>query len=145
MLRSPKQSAQPGFRDLHGYFVTLVTAAIAISYFDRQTLLAAIQRTIPRSGVFVVAVRISDTLCTVVCSGGTDAGYSGYPPRVHSCHALVFGGFCALHGLATNFGFLLMARRLLGMGEGGAFPAAARVVAEWILPHQPGGIFAIQT
>jgi ACS family hexuronate transporter-like MFS transporter len=35
-----------------------------------------------------------------------------------------------------NFGFLLMARCLLGMGEGGAFPAATRVVAEWIPPHQ---------
>jgi MFS family permease len=39
---------------------------------------------------------------------------------------------CALHGLATSFGFLLLARCLLGMGEGGAFPAAARVVAEWV-------------
>ncbi len=39
---------------------------------------------------------------------------------------------CALHGLAMNFGFLLAARCLLGMGEGGGFPAATRVVAEWI-------------
>jgi len=43
---------------------------------------------------------------------------------------------CALHGLAMNFGFLLGARCLLGMGEGGAFPAATRVVAEWIPLHQ---------
>jgi ACS family hexuronate transporter-like MFS transporter len=35
---------------------------------------------------------------------------------------------CALHGLAMNFGFLLAARCLLGMGEGGAFPAAP----EWL-------------
>jgi MFS transporter, ACS family, hexuronate transporter len=31
-----------------------------------------------------------------------------------------------------NFGFLLVARCLLGMGEGGGFPAATRVVAEWV-------------
>ncbi len=43
---------------------------------------------------------------------------------------------CALHGLAMNFGFLLVARSLLGMGEGGAFPAATRVVAEWIPINQ---------
>ena len=37
-----------------------------------------------------------------------------------------------MHGLATSFGILLAARCLLGMGEGGAFPAATRVVAEWV-------------
>src|SRR6185312_9394095 len=39
---------------------------------------------------------------------------------------------CALHGLATGFAFLFVARCLLGMGEGGGFPAATRVVAEWV-------------
>src|SRR6202044_4258025 len=49
---------------------------------------------------------------------------------------LWWSGACALHGLAMNFGFLLVARCLLGMGEGGAFPAATRVVAEWVPLHQ---------
>jgi ACS family hexuronate transporter-like MFS transporter len=39
---------------------------------------------------------------------------------------------CALHGFANGFRWLLAMRFFLGMGEGGAFPAAARVVAEWI-------------
>jgi MFS transporter, ACS family, aldohexuronate transporter len=39
---------------------------------------------------------------------------------------------CALHGLASGFGWLLVMRFLLGMGEGGAFPAATRVVSEWV-------------
>jgi ACS family hexuronate transporter-like MFS transporter len=43
---------------------------------------------------------------------------------------------CALHGLASGFRLLLCARFLLGMGEGGAFPAAVRVVAEWIPREQ---------
>ena len=42
---------------------------------------------------------------------------------------------CALHGFASGFGLLLCARFLLGMGEGGGFPAAIRVVAEWISPE----------
>src|SRR5260370_17661400 len=41
---------------------------------------------------------------------------------------------CALHGLASGLTLLLVARFLLGMGEGGAFPAAVRVVSEWISP-----------
>jgi MFS transporter, ACS family, hexuronate transporter len=49
---------------------------------------------------------------------------------------LWWSGACALHGFATSFGFLLGARCLLGMGEGGAFPAAAGVVAECIPARQ---------
>jgi len=38
---------------------------------------------------------------------------------------------CASHGLATSVGMLAVSRLLLGMGEGGGFPAATRAVAEW--------------
>jgi MFS transporter, ACS family, hexuronate transporter len=43
---------------------------------------------------------------------------------------------CALHGFAITFAWLLIARFLLGMGEGGAFPAAARVISEWLPPQE---------
>ncbi len=39
---------------------------------------------------------------------------------------------CALHGFAHGLGLLVLARLLLGMGEGAAFPAATRVIAEWL-------------
>ena len=38
---------------------------------------------------------------------------------------------CASHGLASGFGMLAVSRFLLGMGEGGGFPAATKAVAEW--------------
>ena len=38
---------------------------------------------------------------------------------------------CASHGLATGFAMLAGSRLLLGMGEGGGFPAATKAVAEW--------------
>ncbi len=121
------------------YFVTLVTAAIAISYFDRQTLpvaIAAIQHNIPISNqqfsylqtafllsyaaLYVIGGRLLDLL-------GTRRGFM--------LIMLWWSVACALHGFATGFGMLLVARFLLGMGEGGAFPAATRVVAEWIEPE----------
>jgi MFS transporter, ACS family, hexuronate transporter len=37
----------------------------------------------------------------------------------------------ATHGLATGFRSLLVSRFLLGMGEGGGFPAATKAVSEW--------------
>ena len=43
---------------------------------------------------------------------------------------------CALHGFARGLPLLVLARLLLGMGEGAAFPAATRVVAEWLPANQ---------
>ena len=121
-------------------FVSLVTAAIAISYFDRQTVsvaIAAIQRTIPISNqqfsylqtgfllsyaaMYAIGGRMLDKL-------GTRLGFL--------LIMLWWSVACMLHGLATSFAWLLAMRFLLGMGEGGAFPAATRVVSEWLLPHE---------
>jgi ACS family hexuronate transporter-like MFS transporter len=38
---------------------------------------------------------------------------------------------CASHGLAAGFWMLASSRFLLGLGEGGGFPAATKAVAEW--------------
>jgi ACS family hexuronate transporter-like MFS transporter len=118
------------------YYIGLVAVAIAISYFDRQTLpiaITAIQKNIPLSDqqfsymgtafllsyavLYAVGGRLLDVL-------GTRRGF-----------LLIMIGWSlasALHAAATGFGVLLLARLALGAGEGGAFPAATRVVAEWI-------------
>ena len=45
---------------------------------------------------------------------------------------MLFWSFaCASHALATGFAMLAISRLLLGVGEGGGFPAATRAVAEW--------------
>jgi ACS family hexuronate transporter-like MFS transporter len=129
-----------GGLEVQWFFVGLVTLAIAISYFDRQTLpvaISAIQRNIPLddqqfswlqsaflisyAALYVIGGRILDLM-------GTRRGFI--------LIMLWWSLACALHGLAMNFTFLLVARFLLGMGEGGGFPAAARVVAEWVPLHQ---------
>lgn len=133
-------SVSSGRFDRRWYAVVLVTAAIAISYFDRQTLpvaIAAIQRNIPISNqqfsylqtafllsyaaLYVIGGRLLDRL-------GTRRGFL--------IIMLWWSIACALHGLASGFAMLLCARFLLGMGEGGGFPAAVRVVAEWVPPEQ---------
>jgi MFS transporter, ACS family, hexuronate transporter len=50
ILRDAKSTMQSNSIDMRWCFVALVTAAIAISYFDRQTLpvaISTIERTIP--------------------------------------------------------------------------------------------------
>jgi ACS family hexuronate transporter-like MFS transporter len=113
----------------------LVSAAIAISYLDRQTLpvaIKAIERDIPVTNqqfsllqtaflityafMYAVGGRLLDAL-------GTRRGFT---------IIMVFWSLaCAGHSLATSFGMLAACRLLLGAGEGGGFPAATRVVAEW--------------
>jgi ACS family hexuronate transporter-like MFS transporter len=122
------------------YFVALVTAAIAISYFDRQTLpvaISAIQRTIPLSDQQFSWLQFAFLIpyALLYAAGGRMLDIVG-TRRGFILIMLWWSGACALHGLAMNFGFLLGVRCLLGMGEGGAFPAATRVVAEWVPPHQ---------
>jgi ACS family hexuronate transporter-like MFS transporter len=125
----------------------LVSAAIAISYLDRQTLpwaLSSISQDIPVSNqvkafldsaflltygiMYLVGGRLLDWLGTrrgftlimlfwsLACMSHAGAGSYGMAP--------IFG---------LGFGVVMLAasRLLLGMGEGGGFPAATRAVTEW--------------
>jgi ACS family hexuronate transporter-like MFS transporter len=140
MLIDAKQTTLPNSIKVRWYFVALVTAAIAISYFDRQTLpvaISAIERTIPLSDQQFSWLQFAFLIpyALLYAAGGRMLDIVG-TRRGFILIMLWWSGACALHGLAMNFGFLLGARCLLGMGEGGAFPAATRVVAEWIPPQQ---------
>jgi ACS family hexuronate transporter-like MFS transporter len=140
LLRDAKSSTKSNSIEVRWYFVALVTAAIAISYFDRQTLpvaISAIQKTIPLSDQQFSWLQFAFLIpyAVLYAAGGRMLDIVG-TRRGFILIMLWWSGACALHGLARNFGFLLGARCLLGMGEGGAFPAATRVVAEWIPTNQ---------
>ncbi len=113
----------------------LVSAAIAISYLDRQTLpvaIKAVQKDIPISNehfsllntaflltyglMYVVGGKLLDVL-------GTRLGFT-------LC-MLFWSVACASHGFALSVAMLAASRLLLGAGEGGGFPAATKAVAEW--------------
>src|SRR5215469_9349797 len=120
------------------YPVALVTVAIAISYFDRQTLpvaIAAIQHNIPISNEQFSYLQTAFLLsyAALYIGGGRLLDLIG-TRHGFTLIMLWWSIACALHGLASGFGLLLCARFLLGMGEGGGFPAAVRVAAEWISP-----------
>jgi MFS transporter, ACS family, hexuronate transporter len=113
----------------------LLSSAIAISYLDRQTLpvaIAAIQRDIPISNVQFSQLQAAFLIAyaAMYAAGGklidvwgTKAGFAVI--------MIAWSLACAGHGLATAFIGLAICRFLLGMGEGGGFPAATKAVAEW--------------
>ncbi len=113
----------------------LLTVAIAISYLDRQTLsvaIKAIQLDIPMSNTrfaqlnsaFLVAYGV------MYAAGGKLVDQLG-TRRGFFVIMLFWSLACASHGLATGFGMLAVSRLLLGIGEGGGFPAVTRAVTEW--------------
>ena len=117
----------------------VVTAAIAISYLDRQTLpwaLKNIEADIP-IGNQVKAALDSAFLATyglMYFGGGWLLDRLG--TRRGFLYIMIFWSLaCASQGLAGGIVALAASRLLLGVGEGGGFPAATRVIAEWFRPR----------
>jgi ACS family hexuronate transporter-like MFS transporter len=113
----------------------LISAAIAISYLDRQTLPVAIgeiRKEIPISNQ-VKASLDSAFLLTyglMYLGGGRLMDVLG-TRRGFTVIMIFWSLACASHGFATNVVMLAASRLLLGVGEGGGFPAATRAIAEW--------------
>lgn len=113
----------------------LVSAAIAISYLDRQTLpvaVNAISKDIPLSNQQFSTLQSAFLLsyAFMYVGGGKLADALG--TRTGFTVIMIFWSLaCASHALAMTFAMLAVSRFLLGMGEGGGFPAATRAVAEW--------------
>src|SRR5579859_7771221 len=113
----------------------LVSVAIAISYLDRQTLpwaIKAIQADIPISNQLKARLDSSFlmTYGLMYIGGGWLVDRVG-TRRGFLLIMLFWSLACASHGWAMSVLMLATSRLLLGMGEGGGFPAATRVVAEW--------------
>lgn len=112
----------------------IVSAAIAISYLDRQTLpmaISAIQREIPLTNLQFSYLQSAFLLAYafMYAGGGKLADVLG-TKRGFAMIMIFWSLACASHALAGGFAMLAASRLLLGMGEGGGFPAATRAVAE---------------
>jgi ACS family hexuronate transporter-like MFS transporter len=113
----------------------LVSAAIAISYLDRQTLsvaIDAIRRDIPVSNQSFANLNTAFLFAYAMMylGGGKMMDILG-TRRGFALTMVVWSLACASHALAVSFAMLAVSRFLLGMGEGGGFPAATRAMAEW--------------
>lgn len=124
-----------GSGNLRWRIALLVSVAIAISYLDRQSLpvaIGAIRADIPISNQ-VKAYLDSAFLLTyglMYLGGGRLIDVLG-TRRGFTIIMIFWSLACASHGLAANVVMLAASRLLLGIGEGGGFPAATRAIAEW--------------
>ena len=113
----------------------LVSAAIAISYLDRQTLpvaVNAIGKDIPLSNQQFSTLQSAFLFSYAFMYAGGGKLTDALGTRRGFTVIMIFWSLaCVSHALALSFGMLAVSRFLLGMGEGGGFPAATRAVAEW--------------
>ncbi|HMC59473.1 MAG TPA: MFS transporter, partial [Candidatus Solibacter sp.] len=113
----------------------LISAAIAISYFDRQTLsvaIAAIQREIPISNTQFSQLQACFLIAYALMYAGGGKLIDSFGTRTGFTFIMLWWSLAsASHGLARSFGMLAGSRLLLGAGEGGGFPAATKAVSEW--------------
>lgn len=118
----------------------LACVAIAISYLDRQALPVAIQavgRDIPVSNeqfsLLQSAFLFAYALMYVGGGWLVDriGTYLGFALMM-----LLWSLACAGHAFAGSVGTLVACRLLLGLGEGGGFPAATRAIAESFVPEE---------
>jgi len=113
----------------------MVSAAIAISYLDRQTLpvaIKAIQQDIPISNARFSLLNTAFLIAYGLMYAGGGRLLDALGTRRGFLVVMIFWSLaCASHGLAVNLAMLAVSRLLLGMGEGGGFPAATRAMAEW--------------
>jgi ACS family hexuronate transporter-like MFS transporter len=113
----------------------LVSVAIAISYLDRQTLpvaVTAIAKDIPLNNQRFSALQSAFLLSYALMYMGGGKLVDALGTRVGFAVIMAFWSLAnASHALATSFAMLMASRFLLGLGEGGGFPAATRAVAEW--------------
>jgi ACS family hexuronate transporter-like MFS transporter len=118
----------------------VITAAIAISYFDRQTLsiaLPAIERNIRISDQQFSELQAAFLFAYALMYAGGGRLLDLLGTRRGFAVMMTWWSLaCAAQGFATNVSMLLGGRFLLGAGEGGGFPAATKAVAEKFAPGE---------
>lgn len=136
-------------RNLRWWIAILLAVGIGLNYVDRQSFPVAvleIGKTIPISNqqygdlqaLFLVAY------ATMYAGGGKLLDWLGtrvgYTIMIFWWSAATF-----LQGLVSSVTGLGVARVLLGLGEGGGFPGAAKAVSEWFPPRERALAFGIFT
>ena len=118
----------------------LITAAIAISYFDRQTLpiaIRAIQQEIPVTNTQFSHLQAAFLAAYALMYAGSGKLIDVLGTRKGFLMIMLWWSLaCASQGLATSVPVLAVSLFLLGMGEGGGFPAATKAMAEWFPAHE---------
>ncbi|KXU83318.1 MFS transporter [Paraburkholderia monticola] len=145
---SERPSAPPRIRRAQTIALTLLMASGIVNYLDRGTLAVANQLiredlglSLGQMGLLLSAFSWSYALCQLPVGALVDR--IG-PRRLLGAGLIIWSLAQIAGGLVATFGFFVLARIVLGIGEAPQFPSAARVVSNWFPLKSrgtPTGIF----
>jgi MFS family permease len=132
---APEQTSRPAAFSAHAVITTMLCILFAIMYLDRVNISAAaaplkahFQLTNTQMGLAFSA--FSWAYLTSVLFGGWGARKYGARATLLVC-VIIVGTGTILTGLIGGLASLFMARLVVGLGEGPAFPAATQAMRNW--------------
>jgi ACS family hexuronate transporter-like MFS transporter len=133
--------------NLRWWIAGLLAAATALNYLHRQNLPFAvpeIQREIPLTNQQFSQFQVMFLLAYAVMYAGGGRIVDRLGTRAGYAVMIVWWSAAnALHGFVSSVFGLGAARFLLGLGEGGGFPASAKAVSEWFPAKERSLAFGI--
>jgi MFS family permease len=144
---SPKEAPVRRSLDAHAMVTALLCVLFAVMYLDRVNIAAAAASlkadfTLSNTEMGVIFSAFSWAYLGSVIFGGWGARRFGAKSTLAMCVVIVGVGTIAT-GLAGGLETLFVARLMVGMGEGPAFPAATQAMRNWYPPHRFGYIQGI--
>ena len=129
------QPTPPGIRRAQHVALVLLMVSGVVNYMDRGTLAVAnpmiraeLGLSLGQMGLLLSAFLWIYAVCQLPIGGLVDR--IG-PRRLLGIGLVVWSLAQMAGGLASSFGFFIVARAVLGIGEAPQFPSAARVVSNW--------------
>ncbi|MEW6341176.1 MAG: MFS transporter [Pseudomonadota bacterium] len=142
------QTTPPRIRRAQTVALALLMVSGIVNYLDRGTLAVAnpliradMGLSLGEMGLLLSAFSWSYALCQLPVGGLVDR--IG-PRRLLGAGLIIWSLAQAAGGMASSFGYFIVARIVLGIGEAPQFPSAARVVSNWFPLRSrgtPTGIF----
>ncbi|HLW32127.1 MAG TPA: MFS transporter [Aequorivita sp.] len=134
-------------KNFRWWIVGMIALATAINYLDRQNLpvaISEIKKSIPIDDAEYGMIMSLFLLAygTMYAVGGRILDVLG-SKRGYTLMIIWWSLANMLHGFVSSVMGLGIARFLLGVGEGGAFPGSAKVVSEWFPSRERSMAFGI--
>ena len=142
MTSTPDTLAPPHIRRRQTLALALLVLTGVINYLDRATLAVAnefiradLGLSLGQMGLLLSAFSWSYALCQLPVGALVD---KVGPRWLLGIGLVVWSLAQAAGGLASTFGYFVIARIILGIGEAPQFPSAARVVSNWFPARSRG-------
>lgn len=134
-------------KNFRWWIAILLMLATALNYLDRQNLpmvITELRKVIPIDNIVFSKLNFMFLFAygMMYIGGGKIIDWLG-PKMGLVIMVIWWSGANMMHGLVAGVSGLFFARFLLGIGEGGGFPGAAKAVSEWFPPKERSLAFGL--